>query len=372
VLAAHLRRVAQAAVVATVAAGAVGIIAYDKAVELSVDGHVSEVHAFASTVGDLLQRQGITVGDHDVVAPSVDQTLTDGQTVVVRYGRKLTVTVDGQKRDYFTTAMTVDAALAELGIRVDGAELSVSRSASLGREGLDVTVSTPKAVNLSVAGKKSLVTSTDRTVADLLAENRVVLGPFDTLTPATTTTLMPGMTVVVTRIAERTVVANEAVGYSVTKQSDSSLYKGDSRVVTTGKAGSKQVTYVVTYVNGVVKSKRATAQKVVKAPVAEVRKVGTKSRPAISAGNVSGAGLNVANAAMWDRIARCESGGNWHINTGNGYYGGLQFLTSTWLSNGGGQFAPRADLASREQQITVANRLYARSGLGAWGCAHAA
>jgi len=82
--------------------------------------------------------------------------------------------------------------------------------------------------------------------------------------------------------------------------------------------------------------------------------------------------LNLARAAMWDRIARCESGGNWSINTGNGYYGGLQFNTGSWLANGGADFAPRADLASRAEQITVANRYYATSGLGPWGCRHAA
>ena len=72
---------------------------------------------------------------------------------------------------------------------------------------------------------------------------------------------------------------------------------------------------------------------------------------------------------MWDRIAQCESGGNWHINTGNGYYGGLQFDEASWLANGGGDFASRADLASRAEQITVANRYYAKAGLGPWGCA---
>ena len=71
---------------------------------------------------------------------------------------------------------------------------------------------------------------------------------------------------------------------------------------------------------------------------------------------------------MWDRIAQCESGGNWHINTGNGYYGGLQFDSQTWLANGGADFAPRADLATREEQITVANRVYAVRGLQPWGC----
>jgi hypothetical protein len=78
------------------------------------------------------------------------------------------------------------------------------------------------------------------------------------------------------------------------------------------------------------------------------------------------------NAAMWDRIAMCESSGNWAANTGNGYYGGLQFDIPSWLANGGGSYAPRADLASREQQIDIANRYYAKAGLGPWGCAHAA
>ncbi|TBT93049.1 hypothetical protein ET996_12740 [Propioniciclava tarda] len=71
---------------------------------------------------------------------------------------------------------------------------------------------------------------------------------------------------------------------------------------------------------------------------------------------------------MWDRVAKCESGNNWSINTGNGYYGGLQFKTSTWLSNGGGAYASRADLATRAEQITIANKLYDRSGLSAWAC----
>ena len=85
----------------------------------------------------------------------------------------------------------------------------------------------------------------------------------------------------------------------------------------------------------------------------------------------SGTRLNTANADMWDRIAVCESGGDWHINTGNGYYGGLQFDSRTWLGAGGGDFASRADLASREQQITVANRVYAQRGLAPWACGYA-
>ena len=69
---------------------------------------------------------------------------------------------------------------------------------------------------------------------------------------------------------------------------------------------------------------------------------------------------------VWDQIAQCESGGNWSINVGNGYYGGLQMLGSTWQAYGGAEFAPRADLATREQQIVVAERIKADVGYGAW------
>ena len=74
---------------------------------------------------------------------------------------------------------------------------------------------------------------------------------------------------------------------------------------------------------------------------------------------------------VWDAVAACESSGNWSINTGNGYYGGLQFSIPTWRAYGGGDFAARADLAPRGAQITVANRVYDRRGgaSGDWSCA---
>jgi len=73
-----------------------------------------------------------------------------------------------------------------------------------------------------------------------------------------------------------------------------------------------------------------------------------------------------ATDGEWDQVARCESGGNWAINTGNGYYGGVQFAAGTWASHGGGQFSPTAQLATREQQIVIAERVLATQGRGAW------
>ncbi|WP_031086588.1 transglycosylase family protein [Streptomyces sp. NRRL WC-3549] len=82
-------------------------------------------------------------------------------------------------------------------------------------------------------------------------------------------------------------------------------------------------------------------------------------------------GASAASVATWDAVAQCESGGNWSINTGNGYYGGLQFSQSSWAAAGGTQYASRADLATKEQQIATAEKLLALQGPGAWACAGA-
>ncbi|WP_431683854.1 transglycosylase family protein [Kitasatospora sp. KL5] len=85
------------------------------------------------------------------------------------------------------------------------------------------------------------------------------------------------------------------------------------------------------------------------------------SIPSLAAGTAS-----AATVATWDKVAQCESTGNWHINTGNGFYGGLQFTNSTWSSFGGGAYAARADLATKDQQIAIAEKVLAVQGPGAW------
>ena len=92
---------------------------------------------------------------------------------------------------------------------------------------------------------------------------------------------------------------------------------------------------------------------------------------------IGGGGIALAGHATaapdteWDRVAACESGGNWGINTGNGYHGGLQFSQGTWSAHGGGEYASSANQATREQQIAVAERVLATQGRGAWPvCGH--
>ena len=363
-----------AAVVLT--AGAVGAAQLDKAVNLSVDGQSTAAHVFGTTVGDLLDSQGITVKPGDVVVPAVASPISDGQTVTVKYGRTLTLIVDGKTRTVRTTETTVDGALLALGLRGEGARLSVSRSQTIGREGLALTIVTPKAVSVTVDGKTTSRTVTAATTGEALKQFGVRLGKADKVNPAPTTPLVAGAKIVVQRVQTKDATKTVRVAYGTTKRPTSDMYTGQTKVLRAGVYGSRAIVVRTTVVDGKVVSTKTISSKVTKAPVDRILAVGTKKRPVSTSTSSStststsssGGAINLARAAMWDRVAQCESGGNWHINTGNGYYGGLQFSYSTWLAYGGGQFAGRADLASRAEQITVANRVYADNGLAQWGC----
>ena len=88
--------------------------------------------------------------------------------------------------------------------------------------------------------------------------------------------------------------------------------------------------------------------------------------PVSTAASSGGAAAASSGGTNWSAIAACESGGNWSANTGNGFYGGLQFTQQTWLGYGGGQYAPSANQATEAQQIAVAQRVLAGQGIGAW------
>ena len=362
---------AAAAVVLT--GGAVGAAQLDKAVNLSVDGTATTAHVFGSTVGDVLDSQGISVKEGDVVVPAADAPVNDGDTVTVKYARMLTLTVDGRTRQIRTTETTVDGALLALGLRGEGARLSVSRSQTIGRQGLSISIVTPKSVTVTVDGRKTTKTVAAATVGEALTQLGVRLAKTDKVNPPVTTRLTGGVAVTVRRVSTKDKKVTESVPFGTTKKKTDSLYTDQTKVERAGVRGERVVTVRTTVVDGKVVSTKEIASTVTKAPVTRILLVGTKERASVSSssgGSSSGSGgaIDLSRAAMWDSIAQCESGGDWHINTGNGYYGGLQFLTSTWLAYGGDDFASRADLASREEQITVANRAYADNGTSQWSC----
>ena len=100
--------------------------------------------AFGGTVGDVLDAQGVDLGEHDRVAPDLDQPVSDGTKISVRYGRPLELTVDGDQQTYWVTATSVAGALEQIGRAYDGVAMSVSRGAQITRGGLSVEMATPE------------------------------------------------------------------------------------------------------------------------------------------------------------------------------------------------------------------------------------
>jgi resuscitation-promoting factor RpfB len=361
------------AIFAVVASG-LTYAAARKTVTVSVGGrqHSVTVTGFHETVADALRAEGIKVGPHDAVAPSLNSPIDDGARIAVAYGRQLRVTVDGKTTTYWTTATNVQDALAQIGERFQpGSKYSVSRSAFIGRQGLSLSVRTPKSISMKVGGNKGKhVKTTALTVGDVLARRGIKLDRFDRVHPRLGTPIRNGVHIVVTRIEKKFETARERTSYRTIKRYDSGMYVGHSRVARAGHPGADKVTYKIVRKNGKRLSKRVVKRVTLRRPTARVVYYGTKHHyhpaPAPAPAPAAPAPNYASGSTIWDAIAQCESGGNWSINTGNGYYGGLQFTESTWLGYGGGAYAPYANLATREEQIAVAERVQASQGWGAW------
>jgi uncharacterized protein YabE (DUF348 family) len=322
-------------------------------ITLVVDGHSRHLDTSANDVQGVLKDAGYTVGPHDIVAPSLSSHISDGSTIVLKQGRLLHLLVDGKPRDVWTTATTVSDALAALGYPASDF-VSVSRSQRLPISPTDLVLRTPKAIVVKHDGKTLRADTTAGTVGLALRELNIKLDKDDRALPRRNKPIQAGMKIQVLRVATHDVSRHESVSYQVIKRYDSSMYTDESHVIRYGKPGSALVTYRIVRINGKWDHRTVISRRVLVDPRAEIERVGTKHRPLLN------------NGLNWDGVAQCESGGDWSINTGNGFYGGLQFDYSTWLAYGGGAYAPRADLATRDEQIAVATRLYDARGSSPW------
>ncbi|MFF5479178.1 ubiquitin-like domain-containing protein [Streptomyces sp. NPDC012935] len=349
------RLVPQALVVAFLAGGTSAFVAKDKAIELSVDGTPRTLHTFADDVTELLAEEGVDVGAHDVVAPAPDAALTSGDEVAVRYGRPVRLTLDGQRREVWTTERTVEAALRQIGVRAEGAYLSASRSRRIGREGLALDVRTERAVTVMADGRARTIRTNAATVSEVVEQAGITLRGQDATSVPLDSFPRDGQTVTVLRITGRKEIRDEAIQFAVQRIEDPSVFKGTEVVERAGQLGLRRVTYSLRTVNGVRQKPRRTRSEVVREPQTQVVKVGTKPLPT----SVRGAGgLN------WQGLAACESGGRADAVDSSGTYGGLyQFDTHTWRSLGG---KGRPQDAPAAEQTARAKKLYVRQGASPW------
>jgi uncharacterized protein YabE (DUF348 family) len=355
---------------------AAGVAAATSSVTLTVDGESEQIVTFGQTVADVLADEGIEVDQDDLVVPAPSSSISDGSEIAVAFGRPVTITVDGVTEDMTTTALSVDALLAELGLREGALTTSVSRSTSIGREGLDgLEVRTAKDVVIVDGDTELALTVTAITVGEALESAGITVDENDVVTPAVTETLTDGTRVEIVRQRSEQRVEEVAIPHETVTERSDDLYTDQRRVQTPGRDGVETRTYEQVFLGEELVSEELVSSQVTAEPVTEVVLVGTKERPApepapapsTSSTPSAPAAPAVSGGSVWDALAQCESGGNWAINTGNGYYGGLQFSYGTWLAYGGGAYAQTANLATREQQIAIATKVRdARGGYGDW------
>ncbi|NBM21117.1 ubiquitin-like domain-containing protein, partial [Streptomyces sp. GC420] len=292
----------RALVVALLAGGTSAFVAEDKAVELSVDGRPRTLHTFADDVAELLAAEGIETGSHDLVTPAPGTALDSGTEVVVRYGRPLVLTVDdGERRRLWTTARTVEGALRQLGVRAEGAYVSLPRSSRIGRAGATLDVRTARTVTFVADGRAHTVRTSAATVREAVEQAGIELRGRDTTSVPPGSFPRDGQTITVLRIADVREIREELIPFAVRRIPDPGLFRGVEILDRAGQQGARRVTYAVLTVNGVRQRPRRLGSEVVRQPVEQLVRFGTRPLPVPAAGG--GGGLD------WRGLALCGPGG---------------------------------------------------------------
>ena len=261
----------------TSAGGLTMVQALDRdTVTFSVDGVSQQAKVKPGTVKQALAQRGITVGPHDDVQPSLDSEIHGGQVITVNYGRRVVVTIDGKKVVRWTTAKNVAEVLAQLNQSDPDNLVSVSRSLDISRAGLSFSMQTAKDVTVTIGGKTQKITAVG-TVADALKAAKVEVDSSDAVNPGLGTPLSDGMKITLTMVDQKSQKRRVAVPFSTKKVEDSSLPKGEIKVITKGVNGINEETWTVVFKDGKKVSEKKVSSKVVNAPVTQVVKVGTKT-----------------------------------------------------------------------------------------------
>ncbi|HEY9355242.1 MAG TPA: transglycosylase family protein [Arthrobacter sp.] len=364
----------QLVVLCALVVGLVAFVGNNKTITLNVDGKVTSVQTFGGTVGQVVKSAKLDLKPADRVSPSADATVENGTVINVNMAKAVKVSLDGSEKTVSTTAPDVAGLVTELGV-ASSSSVSVPKDAQLAVDGSFVSITTPKNVSIVADGKVTTATTTASTVEAVLADAGVTLGVNDRASQPGNALVVNNMVVKVSRVdTGQTAATTEDVAFETMTSESADLFKGEKKVTQAGAAGKVERTFKLVLVDGREASRTLVSETVSVQPVTEQVTVGTKAKPAATTAgaNTGAAAPAMMNEAMWDKIAQCESGGNWSINTGNGYYGGLQFDIRTWIGSGGGAYAPNASLATKAQQIDIANRVYAQRGLQPWGCGWAA
>lgn len=282
-------------------------------VTLVVDGVSRTIAVREDTVAQVLDLEGIGVGAHDVVLPAPETPIKQGMEISVAFGRPLEVTVDGEKRQVWTTARSVGEALAFLNLDAADSKFSASRSATIGRSGLSLEIATAKDVTLTVAGKPSQLTVAG-TVADALAKAGITPDADDKVTPAADADLADGLAITFVDVETKTRSQLTAIPFTKSEVKSDKLDRGTSKVTTEGRDGVARETWLDTFEDGVLAGSVLQGRVVSAQPVQQVTTVGTRKPAASSGGDLSQAVGSTCKASYYWEPQMTASGERFNPN----------------------------------------------------------
>ena len=347
------------AVIAGLVLGSVAFVGNGKDVVLSIDGQVSTVQTYGSTVEEVLAKADVPLAPKDEVTPALSAAVRSGSSIQIIKAKPVAVVVDGAHTTVHTTAATVGGVVDELGLPAD-AKVSESSATKIITLSSPLTILTPKTVTVAVDGTTVEHTTTAVRVSELLTELKLTLGPEDSISVPASSSLLNGMGLKVTRLeTNKKITVREPIAFESTQEDDPDLAKGETETKVAGVPGERVFEYVVTVMDGKEITRSTVRESVTREPVDEVILRGTKDPRKEPA-------KTPPTSGVWQALAECESGGNWSINSGNGYYGGLQFSESSWIGAGGGKYAPLPHQATAAEQIATAEVLKQNGGWGHW------
>lgn len=366
VLASRLAR--KTAALGLVGAVALPLVAWSNVVAVEVDGERHRVRTYDTTVAEVLDQLEVEVGPADAVEPAPESSLSDGLTIEVERAIAVEVVIDDQQtREVLAPVGSVAGVLEAAGLddlRAEGAVITPAHTAAV-EDGDVVHVTTPKVVEVVVDGDTHRTETVISTVSGVLAELDVELDADDRVSPALSTPIDGPTEIVVQRVdtGEETVEVVLAAGEQ--RREDPDLLRGTEKVAQEAQDGLRVDRYAFVEVDGEETQRELVDQTVVREPVDRIVLVGTKAPPPPPPPKPKvAAAPSTASGSVWDKLARCEAGGNWSYN--GRYDGGLQFHPDTWTRNKPSGYPEYAWQASRDQQIVVGKRVQAAQGWGAW------
>lgn len=364
--------IGMAAALGVVAVGGVTAASMSKHVTITVDGEDRHVTTLAGSVSGALASAGLSAGEHDVLAPAADTAISDGSQIALERARQLTVSINGQTQQLWTTADTVDEALAQLGQDPSTLSLSADRSRAIPLTGMDLIATTMHTVTITDGpAAATTLQSGGLNVGDVLNAQGIALGPNDLVDPVPSAPVTDGTAITITRVAVTTTTDTVEVPPTDQTVDDPNLDKGTTQVVVAGTPGRQQVVTQVTTTNGVESARQEVSRTTLVEATPNQVHVGSKSTLDWQGSRVffhdTEFGVN------WDGLAYCEATNNPKaVNNPAGYlstYGLFQFDMPTWASVGGS--GSPLD-ASPEEQLLRAKLLYQSRGLEPWLCGYAA